>query len=544
MIGWAIEAMLASALLMLAVLVLRGPVRNAFGARVAYALWALPALRMVMPPLPEGWRGEALPVLPAPEPLVIMLGKPVATLPVETTPAAIGWPSIALWLWLGGAALLLTWQAVGYLRFRYNVLRHGIAVDRVGSITVVQSAATDGPLAFGVFDRVVAFPRDFAARFDAEERALALEHELGHHARGDLVANWVALAVLALHWFNPLAWTAFRKFRADQEMANDARVLARTGGAARHAYGCAIVKAAHGRAVSPACHLNTVKDLKGRLKMLGRKKATRTQMATGSMAIVALAIGGLAFTASGTQAAERVRAGMEDATGIEMTMPDMPEMPETPETPDVPAEPGTRHIAVQQHKGRDTVVTVTRDGRTTTYTGAEADRYLAAHPAPVPPVPPMPPVPPVAPVPPVPPMPPVPPVDVNVDVADLNAQAAELGRNGARLASVDAARLQRQAAVIQRHAMRDSVRIQRQAAAMAREAARIDTTQLRRDALAMQRQSVQVERQSLRAALTGLEHARAGLTVNRNLTESQRAEALAAVDRQLANLRRRADDQD
>ena len=538
MIGWALEAMLASALLMLAVLVLRGPVRTAFGARIAYALWALPALRLVMPPLPEGWRGEALPVLPAPEPIVIMLGEPVATLPVETTHSALGWPPVALGLWLGGAALLLAWQAVGYLRFRYNVLRLGIAVDRVGSITVVQSAATDGPLAFGVFDRVVAFPRDFAARFDPEERALALEHELGHHARGDLVANWVALAVLALHWFNPLAWTAFRKFRADQEMANDARVLARTDGAARHAYGCAIVKAAHGRAVSPACHLNTVKDLKGRLKMLGKKKATRTQTATGAMAIMALAIGGLAFTASGTQAAERVRAGVEDATGIEMPempeIPEMPEMPETPEMPDVPAlphaapVPGTRHIVVQKHKGRDTTVTVTTDGRTTTYTGEAAERYLAAHPAPPPPAPPAPPAPNVAPVPPVPPTPPMPPVP-GVDMTELNAHAAELGRN--------AARLQRQAAQMQRHAALDSARLQRQAAAMAREAARIDTAQLRRDAM-------ETQRQALRAALTGLEHARAGLTVNRNLTDAQRAEAMAAVDHELANLRRRVADRD
>ena len=64
------------------------------------------------------------------------------------------------------------------------------------------------------------------------------------------MANWVALAVLALHWFNPLAWYAFRAFRADQEMANDARVLARLGSAARHAYACAIVKAAHGGAIA------------------------------------------------------------------------------------------------------------------------------------------------------------------------------------------------------------------------------------------------------------------------------------------------------
>jgi beta-lactamase regulating signal transducer with metallopeptidase domain len=562
MTGWAIEAMLASALLMLAVIVLRGPVRRAFGARVAYALWALPALRLLLPPLPEGWRGEALPVLPAAEPIVISLGHPVATLPVESSAHAIGWPPVALALWLGGAAVLLAWQAVGYLRFRYEVLRHGIAVDRVGSITVVQSTATDGPLAFGVFDRVVAFPRDFAARFDVEERALALEHELGHHARGDLIANWVALAVLALHWFNPLAWIAFRTFRADQEMANDARVLARTGGAARHAYGCAIVKAAHGRAVSPACHLNTVKDLKGRLKMLGRKKASRTQVAMGSAAIAMLAVGGLAFTASGTQAAERVRAGVEDATGVEMDAPDTIAAPtmsvdSTPgrstsgETvPETTPEPmlGTRHVVTDRQRGRGTTVTVTVDGRTTTYTGAAAEAYLAAHPAPpappIPPLPPLPEVPTVGAVPPVPPMPPVPPVpatDARAMAVDCAAGAgrSSLVAQGRRITVIcnDAqGRSRRSAEALRRDAERLATvvapRLQRQAAELQRRAAQIDGARLRRDALAS-------ERQSLRAALSGLQNTRAGMLDNGDIPATHRAAALAGIDRAIENLRAR-----
>ncbi len=563
MTGWAIEAMLASALLMLAVIVLRGPVRRAFGARVAYALWAMPALRLLLPPLPAGWRGEALPTLPLAEPIIISLGRPVATLPVETSAHAIGWPPVALAIWLGGAALLLAWQAVGYLRFRYEVLRHGIAVDRVGSITVVQSAATDGPLAFGVFDRVVAFPRDFAARFDAEERALALEHELGHHARGDLIANWVALVVLALHWFNPLAWVAFRKFRADQEMANDARVLARTGGAARHAYGCAIVKAAHGRAMSPACHLNTVKDLKGRLKMLGKKKASRTQVAMGSAAIAMLAVGGLAFTASGTQAAERVRAGVEDATGVEMSSSEL--MSETTPEPML----GTRHVVADRQRGRETIVTVTTDGRTTTYTGKAAEAYLAAHPAPpAPPVPPMPdlppvgavppppPLPPVGPVPPAPPVPPMPGTSARAMTVDCAAggKRSSLVAQGSRITvtcndrhsaamSAEGAELQRHAAALQRDAEHlatvDAARLQRQAAELQRQVARIDAAQLRRDALAMERQSGQIERQSLRAALTGLQSARAGMLTNADLPDAHRSRALAGIDKAIANLRAR-----
>ncbi|MFX7620664.1 M56 family metallopeptidase, partial [Acinetobacter baumannii] len=82
--------------------------------------------------------------------------------------------------------------------------------------------------------------------YDADERSLALEHELAHHDGGDLIANWVALAVLAAHWFTPIAWYSFRAFRADQELACDARVLARRDPALRHAYGRAIVKSAQG----------------------------------------------------------------------------------------------------------------------------------------------------------------------------------------------------------------------------------------------------------------------------------------------------------
>lgn len=412
MIAWAMESLLASALLMLAVLALRAPVRKTFGAPVAYALWAIPALRLLLPPLPAGWRTEALPTLaslPAAEPIAHAL-EPVAALPALVPQTASLLPAIVLGTWAAGAVALLLWQVADYWRFRYRLLRHGLALDQIGGVTIVQSETASGPVAFGVFDKVVAFPRDFAARFDAEERALALEHELGHHRRGDLIANWVALAVLALHWFNPLAWVAFRAFRADQEMANDAGVLARLGGASRHAYGCAIVKAAHGRAVTATCHLHTVKDLKGRLRMLSRTRASRTRTTLGVAATAAIALGALGLTASGTQAAERMRGGVEEAVGIDphafddalSLMASYPEPPAAPAVPSAPAVPAAGH-----HGQR---VTIVRDGQTTTYEGEEAADYIAAHPVPTPPLPPVAPLPPVpafASVPPVPPIPPV-----------------------------------------------------------------------------------------------------------------------------------------
>ncbi len=122
--------------------------------------------------------------------------------------------------------------------------------------------------------KYVAFPCDFTERYDEQERDLALAHELGHHVRGDLIANWVALVVLAIHWFNPVAWRAFRAFRADQEMACDALVLAGRAQALRHAYGRAIVKSAHGGAVSAACHLHTINEAKGGSACFRRPRRT------------------------------------------------------------------------------------------------------------------------------------------------------------------------------------------------------------------------------------------------------------------------------
>ncbi len=307
MIAWALEALVASTILMVAVLLLRGPVRRAFGPDIAYALWLLPALRLLLPPLPQELREAAVaPVLRASEQITILFVEPLGE--TAAAPAAqfslLG-PALVM-LWMAGAAAFIVWHAVAHVRLCRRMLAEAARATRIEhGVQVIETGAATGPLAFGIWRRYVAFPRDFAERYDAEERNLALAHELGHHARGDLIANWAALVVLALHWFNPIAWRAFRAFRADQEIANDARVLAGRNPMLRHVYACAIVKAAHGGAVSAACHLHTIDDL------------ARLVAGVGTVALLTAA--GLGITASGTQAAERVRSGVEKATGVKLS---------------------------------------------------------------------------------------------------------------------------------------------------------------------------------------------------------------------------------
>ena len=51
MTEWLIDTLVMTGALMALVLLLRRPVARCFGAQAAYALWLLPALRFVMPPL-------------------------------------------------------------------------------------------------------------------------------------------------------------------------------------------------------------------------------------------------------------------------------------------------------------------------------------------------------------------------------------------------------------------------------------------------------------------------------------------------------------
>ena len=376
MIVWSVETLIASTLLMLLVLLLRGPVRRSFGPNVAYALWLLPAARMILPPLPPSWRGSALPVLPAVEDITIYVGQPIAVLRAE--PAhGIGWPTVVIALWFVGAAGFALYHLIAHRRFCDRVRRGARSVSLVanGRVQVIETDAAQGPLAFGVWRKYVAFPRDFADRFDRLERDLALAHELGHHARGDLLANWAALLVLAVHWFNPIAWRAFRAFRADQEMACDALVLAGRAPGLRHAYGRAIVKSAHGGAVSAACHLHTVNEIKSRLKMLSvHEKMSWPRLALGTGALGALALGCLGVTASGTQAAERVRTGVESATGVDIADIVLPPLPHgiVPPPPPPPAEahpakpPRTVRIIRRDRDGTVTETVREGDGRAVT----------------------------------------------------------------------------------------------------------------------------------------------------------------------------------
>lgn len=486
LLGWAVDAVIASALLLAVVLLIRRPVRRLFGPSVAYALWALPLLRLLLPPLPQGWRQTAAtPITRASETLTVLV-VPVGSGPAATLPSS--YPSLGqmlVVLWAAGAAAFLAWHLVGYVRFCRRILTGCQALDAVDGVTIVRSRGAAGPLAFGILRRYIAFPTDFADRYDPAERRLALAHELGHHQRCDLLANWIALVVLAIHWFDPLAWIAFRAFRADQELANDARVIAAHDPADRHAYGRAIVKAAHGGTVAAACHLHTITDLKGRLRMLATSHFSRSRLASGGAAVTALVVAGLGLTASGSSAAA-ISAGVKETIGAaqsDLPPPPVPPVPAAPAaTPAIPAPPAPPAIA-RDADGKPVKRVVVRrrdkDGKEWSWS-SDAQAALAAAP------------------------------DVSErtchDGADGGPKQFVIhttGTGGKRAMIICTNRVE----------------------TAAREGAEVAAN------------SAEIQRNAMASAMAGLDSARATIAANRDMAEKDRTEALAAIEQARAEVR-------
>jgi beta-lactamase regulating signal transducer with metallopeptidase domain len=210
------------------------------------------------------------------------------------------WMPIMLALWAGGAAAFMIWQWLSYRNFVTRLL-DGCGTQQhetFGGIDVIQSATVPGPIAVGILYRRIAVPAGFEQHYSPAEQRFALQHELVHHRRGDLWWNVAALFVLALNWFNPIAWISFRAFRADQELACDAAV-ARTAPAQLHDYATALVKSASRPGLIAACPLNHADQLKRRLKMMKHHRTSTFRSLGGAAALGTLLLAGLGLSAPG-----------------------------------------------------------------------------------------------------------------------------------------------------------------------------------------------------------------------------------------------------
>jgi len=307
--NWLFDTLLWTAVLIGFVLLVRRPISRQFGAKAAYALWLLPFLRLLVPPLVLPAWIAPVQTLTISEFTVTQIAEAESSSAIAAGAAPVNWAAWLLAIWLIGSAIFLIIRFRFYFEMRRQLLEQARPVGESGKVRLVETQATDSPIAFGVLDKVVALPVGFMALTRKNERDLAIEHELSHHRAFDLLANFMIQPLFALHWFNPLAWYGWRAMRRDQEAACDARVMADRGGEDRATYASIIATFAAGPDVAPkfsmaapmACPVIGEKSIIHRLRSLTMSDISPRRRIAGRL-LMGAALLALPLTASITYA--------------------------------------------------------------------------------------------------------------------------------------------------------------------------------------------------------------------------------------------------
>lgn len=271
----ALNMSIAAGWLILAVIALRLLLRRA-PKRFRLLLWAVVGLRLALPwsiesalslipsaqTLPEGIMLERAPVLDTGISALngaINPGFTAAFTPelgASANPLQVLLP-IAAAFWMLGAAAMLLWALVSWLRLRKRV-REAVRLEEN-----VYECEIASPFVLGLFRPRIYLP------FSLEngERELVLAHERAHITAGDHIIKPLGWLLLAAHWYNPLVWLAYALFCRDIELACDERVVRGLSLSDRADYSQALLDLSRPRGGVRACPLAFGESsVKGRVK--------------------------------------------------------------------------------------------------------------------------------------------------------------------------------------------------------------------------------------------------------------------------------------
>ncbi|MFC5457071.1 M56 family metallopeptidase [Prosthecobacter fluviatilis] len=261
LLHWLLRTSLEASLLILAVLGLRLMLGTRLSPAWRIGLWLLVGTKLMLPAFipagfglgawfqqDEGARMSAVSAAPAVSAADLMMpadsGKPQIVSELigggAESAGMISGYTLALGVWVLGALWVFTAALYRQRRFdlelrerpdaRTALLRALVAslCQKAGiqkSVRILLMPVGTTPAVVGIMRPSVLLPEDWETRFDEHSLRHVLLHELLHVKQHDLVWNWAATAVQALHWFNPLVWFVVSRFQADRELRCDAGAL-------------------------------------------------------------------------------------------------------------------------------------------------------------------------------------------------------------------------------------------------------------------------------------------------------------------------------
>ena len=210
------------------------------------------------------------------------------------------------WLWFAGAVLTGIWMLTGNCRQKRKLKalpdsRDAALLAELEAVKVLVGVDNKVRICIkeGVETTFLTRMRGqyviaLESGFDAAERRQVLLHELTHLKHGDLGGNQSAALILAICWWNPVIWLAFRRFRRDMEIYCDYDAARLSGD--KKAYAATLVKAAAGTerfVLGTTSFIGGEKEVSARVKALAAFKKPKTWIA--AAAVLALVIGCVCF---------------------------------------------------------------------------------------------------------------------------------------------------------------------------------------------------------------------------------------------------------
>lgn len=252
-----LQMSLQGAVLIAALLALRTVFARRIAPGVLYALWLIPAARLLIPgSIESAFSFQNLVSEEAAQRARVVMEQPTAvTLPVQnlspvtaspgTVPegaqvsvqstAFLSLPDILFLVWFVGFCAVLVFMIWKNMTFSRRLKADRVEVEAECPLPVYLSEAIASPCLCGLVRPAIYV--DERTLQSQQALDLVLRHEMGHYRAGDRFWALLRLSCCAVHWFNPLVWMAAAVSLQDCERACDARVLRRAGEAERQNYG-------------------------------------------------------------------------------------------------------------------------------------------------------------------------------------------------------------------------------------------------------------------------------------------------------------------